>query len=91
MDDGPSPAPLPSMDAVQAWQCADVCIWLRQCGLAQYESLATEHQLTGRDLLDLTHDDLVSMGLHTFATRKELLRATARLRRRLSSVGDIAC
>ncbi len=48
-------------------------------GVAAAAPLFVRHGVTGRDLADLTHADLLSMGVLVLGVRKALLRAAAQL------------
>eukprot|EP00048_Salpingoeca_helianthica_P008547 m.123848 g.123848 ORF g.123848 m.123848 type:complete len:973 (-) comp14632_c4_seq7:24-2942(-) len=69
--------------AVIAWPCQQVCTWLDSVGLSSFATRVEREGVTGQDLLDFSHDDLRALGLATFADRRAVLRAVARLRHTL--------
>lgn len=66
--------------AVATWNNVQVCSWALEAGLGSIANLFAHHVLCGQDLLDLDHDDLLSMGLARLTQRKAVLRATAQFR-----------
>lgn len=76
----PSPVPDPAVaERVAAMSTQDLVAYLAEQGLAEHASVFGTHKLTGIDLLDLTHADLVSIGITSLAERKRILRAVHRL------------
>ena len=66
-------------EKIRQWAAPDVTQWLHSVGLGVYAPLFTTHRLTGIDLLDLTNDDLRSIGILVLHDRKRILRAAATL------------
>ncbi len=75
-DDAPA-----DVAGVAAWTVDDVGIWLSSVGLGRHQPLFASHGLAGVDLIDLSNDDLKSIGLLVLHDRKAVLRETARLLR----------
>lgn len=63
---------------VQSWSSTQAAEWLDQTAQGRLAALVREHSLTGEDLLDLSHDDLVSIGIASLVERKRLLRPLRR-------------
>jgi len=59
---------------------AGVCAWLEGKGLGAHAAVFAENGICGKDLTDLTHADLISMGVAGCHDRKEVLRATKPLK-----------
>ena len=89
--DNAIPDPSISVGVVKLWTTAETCRWLQKEGLGSFIPLLETHGITGADLLDLNHDDLKSIGIVTFAERKSLLRAAARLRQLNALQPDVLC
>jgi hypothetical protein len=66
-------------DEVKGWGPIQVCDWLATIGLAHLQKLFERNHVCGVDLLDMNHDDLLSIGLHRLGERKQFLRAVAAL------------
>lgn len=66
-------------DKVSAWNNEAVVRFLATVGLGEYEELFEEHGVCGVDLLDLTHADLISIGIGALSERKRILRSLNRL------------
>jgi class 3 adenylate cyclase/predicted ATPase len=56
----------------------DVAVWLRGCGLEQYETLFRDHDIEADVLCELTDGDLEKIGV-SLGHRKRLLKAVAAL------------
>ena len=56
----------------------DVAVWLRGCGLEQYETLFRDHDIDADVLCELTDGDLEKIGV-SLGHRKRLLKAVAAL------------
>jgi hypothetical protein len=81
LDEGEAAAAnAPFVGDVRAWTTEQVADWLRGEGLEQHVPLACQQGLVGNDLLELSHEDLASLGLVTFQSRRALMRACVRLR-----------
>ncbi len=61
----------PQLDAMTP---AQVRAWLRSHHLDVFVPVFERNQIAGHDLVDLTHSDLISMGVYVCAQRKSLLR-----------------
>ena len=59
---------------------AGVGAWLASKGLDAHVAVFAENGICGKDLTDLTHADLISMGVATAHERKAVLRATKPLK-----------
>jgi hypothetical protein len=68
-----------SADNIRQWDPEAVVRFLASVGLGDYEELFEEQNICGADLLDLTHADLLSIGISTLSERKRILRALHRL------------
>jgi threonyl-tRNA synthetase len=62
-----------------AMDAAAVGEWLVVNELGKYQALFAENQIDGHDLADLSHEDLISMGVRSCHDRKEILRCAAEL------------
>ena len=58
----------------------DVVVWLRSLGLAKYEAIFRENEITERVLPSLTAEDLKELGVTALGHRRILLDAIAALR-----------
>ena len=68
------------MSVISHWSVVDVTAWAEGCaGVAPFAHLFAENSLSGQDLLDLTHADLLSMGLSKLHDRKVVFRAIQQL------------
>ena len=56
------------------WSNSQVSTWLASVGLSSYTELFQQHGIKGMDLLDLSHEDLTSMGISRCTDRKAVLR-----------------
>ena len=68
---------------VERWSEQEVVNWLfsLQGGvLSQYAGLFEQHHITGRNLFQLTPDDLLQMGVHSLGHRKQLMEQMDLLR-----------
>eukprot|EP00730_Choanoeca_flexa_P015684 TRINITY_DN7256_c0_g1_i1.p1 TRINITY_DN7256_c0_g1~~TRINITY_DN7256_c0_g1_i1.p1 ORF type:complete len:1294 (+),score=446.59 TRINITY_DN7256_c0_g1_i1:87-3968(+) len=71
-----SKAPLTSAsEVVVEWTPAQVVAFLRDNGLGEYADQFKTNGMSGEDLVDLSHEDLTSMGLGRCTDRKRVLRA----------------
>ena len=61
------------------WTPEEVVDHLEALELSHYSELFAYHRLSGLDLLDLTHDDLISVGVALLSDRKAVLRQLRRL------------
>ena len=61
--------------SVLSWTASDVHTALCKAGLASDAALLWRHGITGGDLADLTHADLLSIGIARLDARKRILRA----------------
>ncbi len=61
------------------WGVDEVADWLESESLGSLKAQFVRNGVCGADLLDLTHDDLLSMGVATLTLRKRVLRSLARL------------
>ncbi|EDQ92788.1 uncharacterized protein MONBRDRAFT_19043 [Monosiga brevicollis MX1] len=66
-------------EAVAEWSLDNVNAWLSSNELEDYQELFASNGLTGADLVDLSHDDLLSMGVNRCTDRKRILRAARKL------------
>lgn len=72
-----SAAPAP---AAAEWSVQQVSDWFASnVALSDYAHVFEQNKMTGIDLVDLTHDDLSSMGVEACHDRKAILRETAKL------------
>uniref|UniRef100_A0A0G4FWK1 SAM domain-containing protein n=1 Tax=Chromera velia CCMP2878 TaxID=1169474 RepID=A0A0G4FWK1_9ALVE len=85
VDKGDSPVSTDTSDsdlsaAVSVWSVGEVLKWLKACRLDAFQSLFSEHHITGGDLLDLSAQQLCSMGVLSLGDRKRILKAVGQLR-----------
>eukprot|EP00045_Choanoeca_perplexa_P016863 m.233311 g.233311 ORF g.233311 m.233311 type:complete len:1289 (-) comp17379_c0_seq1:2522-6388(-) len=75
-----SKAPLTSAaEVVVEWETPEVVGFLNERDLAQYAGDFETNGISGADLVDLTHEDLSSMGIERCTDRKRVLRAVRQL------------
>ena len=67
------------MNLAKYWTPSHVQTWLEAQQLAQYKDKFAENGIVGADLLDLSHEDLQSMGVTRCTDRKAVLRAVQQL------------
>jgi hypothetical protein len=70
------------VSSVAGWSAAEVTAWAKTLSPSLPNNLATlfaANGVSGRDLCDLSHDDLASMGVRTLSARKAVLRAVTQL------------
>src|SRR3954451_19398358 len=68
----------------------DVAAWLRGLGLEQYAPAFRDNDVDGEVLLELTADDLISIGVTSVGHRRKLLAAIAALGRQPPTVAQPA-
>jgi isoleucyl-tRNA synthetase len=66
--------------AVLPLDSAGVSKWLADNGLDKHSAVFAENGICGKDLTDMTHADLISMGVSVCHERKEVLRVTKPLK-----------
>ena len=57
----------------------EIGVWLRGLGLQRYEAAFRDNDLDAEVLLELTADDLISIGVTSVGHRRKLLAAIAAL------------
>ncbi len=87
------PAAAGSKLVVASWDAARVLQWLAQQppAVAALAPLFVRHGVVGRDLSDLSHADLLSMGVTVLGTRKAVLGAVAAAVAVLADGGSCEC
>jgi isoleucyl-tRNA synthetase len=74
---------------IAGWSVEVVSKWLAaNPELGDYAGLFEKNKLSGADLVDLSHDDLTSMGVEVCHDRKVILREVAKLVGSTSEAGD---
>jgi class 3 adenylate cyclase/predicted ATPase len=66
----------------------DIAEWLRALGLERYEATFRENDINAELLPNLTADDLKDLGITSVGHRRQLLDATAALRRKYTQAND---
>ena len=62
------------------WTTKEVVTWLEANNFEQYSSEFQENDISGENLLDLTKDELIEMGVTKIGHRKTLLTLIQRLK-----------
>lgn len=62
-------------DRIARWTAEDVTRFFKDLDLGETGELMATQGLTGMDLMDLNHEDLISLGLRSIHLRKKVLRA----------------
>lgn len=68
----------PRLDIIN-WTNDIVCNWITGIGMEQHEQIFREHMVTGKDLIELTQDDLCNMKITRVHDYKTILREKNRL------------
>lgn len=68
------------------WSISDCASWLESVELEEVRSVFIENSISGSELLDLTEDDMKSMGITKLGPRKKLLKRIAALRGECNSL-----
>ncbi|KAL4229143.1 WD repeat [Mactra antiquata] len=64
----------------EQWKVEDVCKWIKEIGLEQYEDNFQQHHIDGVELLNLNADSLKSgLQIDSLGHRNKILRSRARL------------
>ncbi len=67
---------------VKDWKTEDVADWLRHVGLDEYADKFIDNDITGKNLLDLSEDDLKKeLGMNSIGHRKDFKKAIDHLRK----------
>jgi hypothetical protein len=56
-----------------AWSCEEVLAWMSGVGLERHSKTIRDHDIRGRLLLQLDHDDLLELGVASRLERKRIL------------------
>lgn len=64
----------------QQWTVAECAAWLESIDLGELREVFGEQSIGGAELVDLSEDDLKSMGISKLGHRKKLIKKIAALR-----------
>lgn len=62
-------------DQVTTWSVEEVCSWLKNLQLAEYNDHFVSHDIRGRELLSLARRDLKELGITKVGHVKRILQA----------------
>ena len=61
------------------WSIEDVGTWLQSINFPEYKRIFMENFISGYELLDLSEEDLIMMGISILGHRKRILKALSKI------------
>ncbi|CAK9292989.1 unnamed protein product [Gordionus sp. m RMFG-2023] len=72
--DDPNALPIANK-LIKDWSCHDVCVWLTEMGLPEYQDSFNKHDIRGKELLDLERKDFKDLGVTKIGHIKRISQA----------------
>lgn len=79
-----------SMKDPERWDINETAAWLAMEELGELSDIFADNSVAGSELLDLTEEDMKSMGINKLGHRKKLLKLIAKLRGDTTSSASLA-